>query len=102
MEITKTVQSRYFGKEIVLLSKQKKLEPNSRIFKLDQDLDAQCVIKSWWQDTKISDSTRNPTSSAIAKGLQNHELDSWYHDKVAHAGRGITIKSEYLVFGSLN
>ena len=39
------VQSRHFGKEIVLLSKQKKLEANNRLFKPDQYVDAQGVLR---------------------------------------------------------
>ena len=45
LEIIRSVQSRYFGKEIALLSKQKKLEVNNRIFKLDPYVDAQGVLR---------------------------------------------------------
>ena len=45
MEIIRSVQNKYFGKEIALLSKQKKLEVNNRIFKLDPYVDAQGVMK---------------------------------------------------------
>ena len=45
MEIIKSVPSRYFGKVIALLSKQKKLEVNNRIFKLDPYVDAQGVLR---------------------------------------------------------
>ena len=40
LKIIKSVQGRYFGKEIVLLSKPKKLESNNRLFKLDPYVDA--------------------------------------------------------------
>ena len=38
------IQSRYFGKKFVLLSKQK-LEANIRLFKLDSYVDAQGVLR---------------------------------------------------------
>ena len=41
LEIIRSVPSRYFGKVIALLSKQKKLEVNNRIFKFDPYVDAQ-------------------------------------------------------------
>ena len=44
-EIIKLVQIRYFGKEIVLLSKKKKLEVNNRLFKLDPYVDVQGVLR---------------------------------------------------------
>ena len=45
MEIIRSVQNKYFGKEIALLSKQKKLEVNNRIFKLDPSVDAEGVMR---------------------------------------------------------
>ena len=36
---------------------------------------AQVTFKSW-QDTKIPDSARNPTSRANVKALQNYKFDS--------------------------
>ena len=45
MEIIRSVQNKYFGKEIALLSKQKKLEVNNRIFKLDPYVDAEGVMR---------------------------------------------------------
>ena len=43
MEIIKLVESMYFGNEIVLLSKLKKLEAKNRLFKLNPYVDAQGV-----------------------------------------------------------
>ena len=45
MKMIRSVQNKYFGKEIALLSKQKKLEVNNRVLELDPYVDAQGVMK---------------------------------------------------------
>ena len=68
MEIIKLVQRRYFRKEVVLLSKQKKLKRNNRLFKFRPYVDAQSVLR-------IPDSARK-TNPATAKGWQSHIFNS--------------------------
>ena len=94
MEIIKLVESMYFGKEIVLLSKLKKLEANNRLFKLNPYVDAQGVLRV---EGRIQKSLIH-----IEQEIQHHMLFpkdcritnlivSWCHDQTAHTGRGITI-----------
>ena len=45
LEIIRSVQNRYFGRQIALLRNQKKLGVNNRIFKLDPHVDAQGVLR---------------------------------------------------------
>ena len=99
MEIIKS----NLGKEIALLSKQKKFESNNRLFKLDPYVDAQGVLRVGGRIRKslIQQEIQPPVLLPKNCRITNLIL-SWCHDQVAHAGGGITIKSECLVFGSLD
>ena len=99
MEIIKS----NLGKEIALLSKQKKFESNNRLFKLDPYVDAQGVLRVGGRirNSLIQQEIQPPVLLPKNCRITNLIL-SWCHDQVAHAGRGITIKSECLVFGSLD
>ena len=103
MEIIESVERRYLGKEIVLLSKQKKLESNNRLFKLDPYVDAQGVLRVGGRIRKSLIQQEIQHTVLLSKDCRiTNLIVSWCHDQVAHAGKGITIKSECLVFGSLD
>ena len=92
MKIIRSVPSRYFGKEIALLSKHKKSDVNNKIFKIDPYIDAQGVLR-------VGGRTRK---SLVQQGIQHpillpkdcritNLIVSWCHGQVAHADTGITI-----------
>ena len=64
IKIIKSVQTKYFGEEVVLLSKQKKLEANYRFFKLESYVDAQYTLKVGGRTQK----------SLIQQGIQHPVL----------------------------
>ena len=103
MEIIKSVQRRYLGKEIALLTKQKKFESNNRLFKLDPYVDAKGVLRVGGRIRKSLIQQEIQPPVLLPKDCRiTNLIVSWCHDQVAHAGKGITIKSECLVFGSLD
>ena len=92
MEIIESVERRYLGKEIVLLSKQKKLESNNRLFKLDPYVDAQGVLRVGGRIRKSLIQQEIQHTVLLSKDCRiTNLIVSWCHDQVAHAGRGITI-----------
>ena len=94
MEIIKLVESTYFGKEIVLLNKLKKLEANNRLFKLNPYVDAQGVLRveGRIQKSLIHNEQEIQHHMVFPKDCRiTNLIVSWCHDQIAHAGRGITI-----------
>ena len=92
MEIIESVERRYLGKEIVLLSKQKKLESNNRLFKLDPYVDAQSVLRVGDRIRKSLIQQEIQHTVLLSKDCRiTNLIVSWCHDQVAHAGRGVTI-----------
>ena len=89
MEIIKSVQSRYFGKEMILLSKQKELEANKGLFKLDLYADAQGVLRVGIMIRKslIQQKIQHPV--LLLKNCRiTNLIVSWCHDQVVHTGGG--------------
>ena len=84
-EIIKLVQIRYFGKEIVLLSKKKKLEVNNRLFKLDPYVDVQGVLRvgGKMQKSLILQEIQHP--GLLPEGLQSHKFDSAIARRIAES-----------------
>ena len=80
----------YFGKEIALLSKQKKLEVNNRIFKLDPYVDAQGVLRvdGRIQKSLVQQEIQHPMLLPKDCRITNL-IVSWCHDQVAHTGSSI-------------
>ena len=92
MEIIESVERRYLGKEIVLLSKQKKLESNNRLFKLDPYVDVQGVLRVDGRIRKSLIQQEIQHRVLLSKDCRiTNLIVSWCHDKVAHAGRGVRI-----------
>ena len=92
MEIIESVERRYLGKEIVLLSKQKKLESNNRLFKFDPYVDAQGVLRVGGRIRKSLIQQEIQHTVLLSKDCRiTNLIVSWCHDQVAHAGRGVTI-----------
>ena len=92
MEIIESVERRYLGKEIVLLSKQKKLESNNKLFKLDPYVDAQGVLRVGGRIRKSLIQQEIQHTVLLSKDCRiTNLIVSWCHDQVAHAGRGVTI-----------
>ena len=90
MEIIRSVQSRYFGKEIALLSKQKELDVYGRIFELDPCIDAQGVLRVGGRIQKplVQEEIQDPM--LLPKGCRiTNLIVSWCHNQCSHAGRGI-------------
>ena len=83
------MQVRYFGKEIALLSKQKKLEINNRIFKLDAYIDAQGVLRVGGRIRKSMVQQEIQYLMLLPDDCRiTNLIVSWCHDQVAHASRG--------------
>ena len=98
MEIIRSVQSRYFGKEIALPRKQKELDVYNRIFELDPCIDAQEVLRVGGriQKSLVHEEIQDPM--LLPKGCRITSLIvSWCHNKFSHAGRGITTNQVRMV-----
>ena len=94
MEIIKSVQSRYFGKEIALLNKQKKLEANNMLFKPDPYVDAQGALRVGGRILKSLIQQEIQHNILLPKNCRiTNLIVSLCHDQVAHAGGGITINT---------
>ena len=91
-EVIKSVQQRHFKEEIIALHNENYLKSSSKILKLDPFLDRDSILKVGERIGKcdISDEIQHPT--LLPKSCKTTELIiRWFHDKVAHAGRGIII-----------
>ena len=105
-EVIKSVQQRHFKEEIMALHNGNSLKSSSKIGKLDLFLDQDGMLKVGGRIGKcgISDEIQHPTLSP--KPCKTADLIMrWCHNKVAYAGRGITINwflvfQDLLVFGS--
>ena len=89
LEIIRSVQVRYFGKEIALLSKQKNLEVNNRIFKLGAYIDAQGVLRVGGRIRKSMVQQEIQHLMLLPEDCRiTNLIVSWCHGQVAHGGRG--------------
>ena len=91
-EVIKSVQQRHFKEEIIALHNGNSMKSSSKIVKLDPFLDQDGILKVGRRIGKcnISDEVQLPT--LLLKSCKTADLImQWCHNKVAHAGRGITI-----------
>ena len=91
-EVIKSVQQRHFKEEIMALHNRNSLTSSSKIVHLDPFLDQDGILKVGGRIGKcdVSDEIQHPT--LLPKSCKTTELIiRRCHDKVAHAGRGITI-----------
>ena len=91
-EVIKSVQQRHFKEEIMALHNGNSLKSSSKIVKLDPFLDQDGILKVGGRIGKcdISDEFQHPI--LLPKSCKTADLImQWCHNKVAHAGQGITI-----------
>ena len=91
-EVIKSVQQRHFKEEIMALHNGNSLKSSSKIVKLDPFLDQDGILKVGGRIGKcdILDEVWHPI--LLPKSCKTADLIiQWCHNKVAHAGRSVTI-----------
>ena len=84
-------QGRYFEKDINALNNGKHISKQSNIYKLGPFLDKKRHSSSWWKDKEILEYKLKHPVLLSRGGLITSVTMRYYHEKVAHAVRGITI-----------
>ena len=91
-DVIKSVQQRHFKEEIMALHNGNSLKSSSKIVKLDPFLDQDGILKVGGRIGKcdILDEVWHPI--LLPKSCKTADLIiQWCHNKVAHAGRSVTI-----------
>ena len=93
MEIIKSLQRRNFGEEIVSLEMKRLLKSSSGILKLDPFMDNEGVFRVGGRIERSALAIEIQHPVLLPKCCRIAELIvRWCHEKVAHGGRGLTIK----------
>ena len=91
--IIKSSQRRYFSNELEISEDKEIMNKNSSIYKLDPYLDRCGLLRvsDWIQKSALNEEMKHPMLIA-----RKHEISvmiiRWCQEKVAHSGRGITMK----------